>query len=52
MHNAKLGRSPYTNVDNNGKVKNVNTKINNKDYCKEHIKILKEELGGVLSERK
>lgn len=31
MHNAKLGRSPYINVDNNGKVKNVNTKINNKE---------------------
>lgn len=28
------------------------TKINNKDYCKNHIKTLKQELGGVLSERK
>lgn len=28
------------------------TKINNKDYCKEHIKALKEELGGVLIEGK
>lgn len=28
------------------------TKINNKDYCKKHIEALKQELGGVLSERK
>ncbi len=28
------------------------TKINNKDYCKEHIEALKKELEGALSERK
>lgn len=49
-------------LEGRGKVKRVTcdkklciecaTKINNKDYCKEHIKALKEELGGVLSERK
>lgn len=28
------------------------TKINNKDYCKKHIEAIRQELGGVLSERK
>ena len=49
-------------LEGRGKVKRVTcdkklctecaTKINNKDYCKEHIKALKKEFGGVLSERK
>lgn len=49
-------------LEGRGKVKRVTcdkklcikcaTKINNKDYCKKHIKALKQELGGVLSERK
>ncbi len=49
-------------LEGRGKVKRVTcdkklcikcaTKIDNKDYCKKHIKALKQELGGVLSERK
>lgn len=48
-------------LEGRGKVKRVTcdkklcaecaTKINNKDYCKEHIKALKKELGGILNER-
>lgn len=49
-------------LEGRGKIKRVTcdkklcvectTKINNKDYCKKHIEALKQELRGVLSERK
>lgn len=48
-------------LEGRGKIKRVTcdkklcvecaTKINNKDYCKEHIEALKQELRGVLSEK-